>query len=48
MDAPVIDESKLESLVMRAVSDLSGAQGGFMISLGDKLGLYRALAGAGR
>jgi SAM-dependent methyltransferase len=47
MDRPVIDESKLESVVMRAISDLSAAQGGFMVSLGSKLGLYEAMAGAG-
>jgi SAM-dependent methyltransferase len=47
MDTPVIDESKLESFVMRAVSDLAAAQGGFMVSLGSKLGLYKAMANAG-
>jgi SAM-dependent methyltransferase len=47
MNTPVIDQSKLESFVMRAVSDLSAAYGGVMVSLGAKLGLYRAMAGAG-
>ena len=42
-----IDPQKLESLVGRAVSDLSAGYGGVMISLGSKLGLYRAMAGAG-
>ena len=47
MDTPVIDQSKLESFVMRAIGDLSAAYGGVMVSLGSKLGLYKAMAGAG-
>ena len=47
MDAPVIDKSKLETFVMRAVGDLSAGYGGVMVSLGSKLGLYKAMAGAG-
>lgn len=47
MDAPVIDRMKLETFVMRAVGDLSAGYGGVMVSLGDKLGLYKALSGAG-
>lgn len=47
MDARTIDQSKLESFVMRAVGDLAAAYGGVMVSLGDKLGLYKAMAGAG-
>jgi ubiquinone/menaquinone biosynthesis C-methylase UbiE len=47
MSTPVIDPSKLEAFVMRAVGDLSAAYGGVMVSLGHKLGLYKALAGAG-
>ena len=47
MDASVVDRTKLESLVTRAVSDISAAYGGVMISLGSKLGLYKAMAGAG-
>ncbi len=42
-----IDPSKLESLVMRAIGDLSAAYGGVMVSLGSKLGLYKAMEGAG-
>jgi SAM-dependent methyltransferase len=33
--------------VGRAVSDLSAGYGGVMVSLGNRLGLYKALAGAG-
>jgi SAM-dependent methyltransferase len=47
MDAPVIDQTKLESFVMRAIGDLSAGYGGVMVSLGMKLGLYKAMAGAG-
>lgn len=47
MDTPVIDQTKLESFVMRAVGDLSAGYGGVMVSLGSKLGLYKAMAGAG-
>jgi len=47
MDAPVIDQTKLEAFVMRAVGDLSAGYGGVMVSLGGKLGLYKAMAGAG-
>jgi SAM-dependent methyltransferase len=47
MTAPVIDRSKLDSLLVRAVGDLSAGYGGVMVSLGSKLGLYKAMAGAG-
>ena len=36
MDAPVIDRTKLESFVMRAIGDLSAGYGGVMVSLGSK------------
>ncbi|HEU0198928.1 MAG TPA: class I SAM-dependent methyltransferase [Burkholderiaceae bacterium] len=47
MDAPVINQAKLEAIVMRAVGDLSAGYGGVMVSLGAKLGLYKAMAYAG-
>ncbi len=47
MNATTIDQAKLESFVMRAVSDLSAGYGGVMVSLGSKLGLYKAMASAG-
>jgi SAM-dependent methyltransferase len=43
----VIDQSKLEAFAMRTVSDFAAAYGGLMVSLGSKLGLYKAMAGAG-
>ena len=42
-----IDPAKLDALVTRAVADLSAGYGGVMISLGNRLGLYKAMAGAG-
>jgi SAM-dependent methyltransferase len=47
MTAPAIDQTKLESFLARAFGDLSAAYGGVMVSLGSKLGLYKAMAGAG-
>jgi ubiquinone/menaquinone biosynthesis C-methylase UbiE len=47
MDAPVIDQARLESFVMRAVGDIASAYSGMMVNLGSKLGLYKAMAGAG-
>jgi SAM-dependent methyltransferase len=42
-----IDPAKLDALLARAVSDLSAGYGGVMVSLGNRLGLYKAMAGAG-
>jgi SAM-dependent methyltransferase len=42
-----IDQHKLDSLVGRLFGDLSAGYGGVMVSLGNKLGLYRAMADAG-
>ena len=47
LKTPPIDQAKLESFVMRAVGDISSAYGGVMVSVGSKLGLYKAMAGAG-
>lgn len=43
----MIDQTKLESFLTRAVGDLSAGYGGVMVSLGSKLGLYKAMSGAG-
>jgi 2-polyprenyl-3-methyl-5-hydroxy-6-metoxy-1,4-benzoquinol methylase len=43
----MVDQEKLNALVGRLFADLSAGYGGVMVSLGDKLGLYRAMAGAG-
>ncbi len=42
-----IDPAKLESFVTRALGDIASAYGGVMVSLGHKLGLYRAMWGSG-
>jgi SAM-dependent methyltransferase len=42
-----VDSAKLDALVARAFGDLSAGYGGVMISLGHRLGLYKAMAGAG-
>ncbi|HEU4522827.1 MAG TPA: class I SAM-dependent methyltransferase [Thermoanaerobaculia bacterium] len=47
MEALAIEQSKLESLVERVFSDLVGSHGGFVMQVGHRLGLYKAMAGAG-
>ena len=47
MNASAINHAALESFVMHAVNDLAAAYSGAMVSLGSKLGLYKAMAGAG-
>ncbi len=47
MDTHTIDKAKLDAFIGRAISDLSAGYGGVMVSLGNRLGLYKAMAGAG-
>jgi 2-polyprenyl-3-methyl-5-hydroxy-6-metoxy-1,4-benzoquinol methylase len=42
-----MDEDKLMQFVGQAVGDIGAMLGGSMVVIGDKLGLYRAMAGAG-
>ena len=42
-----IDEAKLETFLGQVLGDLAACYGGVMISLGDRLGFYEALDGAG-
>jgi 2-polyprenyl-3-methyl-5-hydroxy-6-metoxy-1,4-benzoquinol methylase len=42
-----IDGAKLESFVFRAVDEVGATLNAALVVMGDKLGLYRALAGAG-
>jgi SAM-dependent methyltransferase len=42
-----VDENKLMAFVGRAVGDLGALVNGALVVVGDRLGLYRALAGAG-
>src|SRR6476646_7193967 len=43
----LVDETKMMEFVGRAVGDVGAVLGGAMVVLGDRLGLYRAMAGAG-
>lgn len=47
MPSSQVDPSKLDSFVTLALKDLSSAYGGVMVSIGDKLGLYKAMWNAG-
>jgi SAM-dependent methyltransferase len=42
-----INEKAFEEFFGKVLGDLAGAYGGVMVSLGDKLGLYKAMRGAG-
>ena len=42
-----INEQKLEAFVHQAVADMGVAVSGALVHIGDKLGLYKAMAGAG-
>src|SRR3954468_14895937 len=45
--APAVDPQKLEQFVFRAVEEVGATLNAALVVMGDKLGLYRALAGAG-
>jgi SAM-dependent methyltransferase len=45
--APTIDTERLEQFVFRAVEEVGATLNAALVVMGDKLGLYRALAGAG-
>jgi SAM-dependent methyltransferase len=44
---PPLDESKLNAFMGRAVQDMGAALHASLVIVGDKLGLYKAMAGAG-
>jgi SAM-dependent methyltransferase len=46
-EAVAIDGQKLEQFVFRAVEEVGATLNAALVVMGDKLGLYRALAGAG-
>jgi SAM-dependent methyltransferase len=46
-DISIIDEAKLEAFVGQAVVDMGAAISGLLLHIGDRLGLYKAMAGAG-
>ena len=48
LEEPVaVDGEKLEQFVFRAVEEVGATLNAALVVMGDKLGLYRALAGAG-
>jgi hypothetical protein len=42
-----LNEAKLHEFVMKAVGEMGAAMNAALIVIGDKLGLYKAMAGAG-
>ena len=42
-----VDPDKLERFVFRAVDEVGATLNAALVVMGDKLGLYRAMAGAG-
>jgi hypothetical protein len=46
-EIPAIDEARLEAFVGQAVVDMGAAISGLLLHIGDRLGLYKAMAGAG-
>jgi SAM-dependent methyltransferase len=42
-----IDPQKLDAFLGRAVNDMGAAMSGLLVVMGDRLGLYKAMAGAG-
>jgi hypothetical protein len=47
MQTPQIDESKMNAFMGRVVADMGATMHANLIVIGDRLGLYKAMAGAG-
>jgi 2-polyprenyl-3-methyl-5-hydroxy-6-metoxy-1,4-benzoquinol methylase len=47
MDAAAIDQKKLDAFLGQAVNDFGASASAVLVVIGDKLGLYKAMAGAG-
>src|SRR5580692_3684360 len=45
--SPAFDQAKLHDFVMKAVGEMGAAMNAALIVVGDKLGLYKAMAGNG-
>ncbi len=45
--APVLDGDKMQAFAGKAVGDIAAAASAALVVIGDRLGLYRAMAGAG-
>jgi len=48
VDSAVIDQGRVDAFLGRALADLAAGYGGVLVSIGSRLGLYKAMAGAGR
>ena len=46
-ETPTVDQAKLEAFVGQAVTDMGAAISGLLLHIGDRLGLYKVMAGAG-
>lgn len=46
-EAMPVDGLRLEAFVGQAVTDMGAAISGLLLHIGDRLGLYKAMAGAG-
>jgi 2-polyprenyl-3-methyl-5-hydroxy-6-metoxy-1,4-benzoquinol methylase len=44
---PALDEAKLEQFMGQAVTDMGAAMNGVLVMIGDRLGLWKAMEGAG-
>src|SRR5919107_4743266 len=44
---PDVDQAKLEEFMGQVVTDMAAAESSALMYVGEKLGLYRAMAGAG-
>ena len=47
IDINPVDEARLEAFVGQVVADMGAAISGLLLHIGDRLGLYKAMAGAG-
>lgn len=47
LETAPVDQERLESFVHQAVGDLGAAISGLLVHIGDRLGLYKAMASAG-
>jgi SAM-dependent methyltransferase len=47
LDRQIIDQEALDAFVGKAFSDIAAGYSGVMIDIGSRLGLYKAMAGAG-
>ncbi len=43
----VVDQGKLDAFIGKAISEWGAAAGVLLVFLGDKLGLFKAMSGAG-